>query len=199
MREYRPYKHQMGVEGPSFWREQQARREQEAEAQAKAREKQGRDQPKSPDPAPKPQPSMWDFLPHAGPAPTPPQAQEPAFQRRGYGSVDPNQWLQVPAIWNYVGQIRAQPQYRGESFIVDVLTPAAPDLDQTATEIYHFFRMTAASFQGLNLEGAWKQVIGPFLESLEAAMNRAKPFTITGQIRFEIDEEGKLVLVYQDR
>lgn len=192
MREHRPYKHQMGVEGPSFYREQQERRQREQEAQ-------GRDQPKSQEPAPKHQASMWDFLPHAGKVPTPAAAQEQAFVRRGYGTVDPNQWLDVPAIWNYVGQVRAQPSYRGEFFIVDVLSPPAPDLNQAAAEISQFFRMPAESFQGLSLDEAWKQVIGPFLESLEVAMNRVKPFIITGTLRFEIDEEGKLVLAYQDR
>lgn len=203
MREYRPYKHQMGVEGPSFWREQQARREQEAAAQAKAKEKQGRDQPKSQEAAPKQQPSMWDFLPHAGeaprPAPAPAPAPEPAFQRRAYGHIDPRKYFTVAKIWNYVGLVRAEPQYRGESFVVDILTLAVKDLSQAAGEISEFFRIPSASFQGLTLDASWKQVIGPFLESLEDGMNRMKPFIVTGTLRFELDEEQKLVLVYQDR
>lgn len=194
MREYKPHRHQMGVEGPSFWREQQERRRQE-------QEQQGRDQPKTQEAGPKHQSSMWDFLPHKGEAapPTPAVAQEQAFVRRGYGLVDPTQWFEVAKIWDYVGRYRVQPQYRGQVFIVDVLTPPAPDLNQAAAEVSQFFRMPAASFQGLTLDDAWKQVIGPFLESLEVAMNRMKTFGISGQLRFEIDEEGKLVLAYQDR
>lgn len=197
MREYKPYKHQMGVEGPSFYREQQERRRQEQEA----KERQGRDQPKTQESQPKHQPSMWDAMfgprPPAPPAPvTPP---EQAFQRRGFGTVDPNEWFEVAAIWNYVAQVRALPQYKGQVFQVDILTPAAKDLNQAAAEVSQFFRMPASAFQGLSLDDAWKQVIGPFLESLEVGLNRVKPFAITGTLRFELDEEGKLVLAYQDR
>lgn len=191
MREYKPYKHQMGVEGPSFWKEQQERRQREQETQ-------GRDQPKTQESAPKHQPSMWDFLPHKGPTQAPAPVPQ-VFQRRTFGFVDATQWLEVAKIWDYVGQMRSQPQYRGGGFIVDIYTPPAQDLNQTAAEISQFFNMPASNFEGLTLDQAWKQVIGPFLESLEMSMSRMKPMNIPGALRFEIDEELKLVLAYQDR
>lgn len=201
MREYRPYKHQMGVEGPSFWREQQERRRQEAEAQAKAKESQGRDQPKTQEGAPKRQASMWDWMKSSGSgeAPKAPLPPQDAFQRSGYGSTDPSEYLMMPDIWNFVGKLRSAPGYRGEPFVVDVLTPAVKDLNQSAGEISQFFRIPASAFEGLTLDAAWKQVIGPFIESLEVGMSRTKPFAIPGVLRFEVDEEGKLLLVYQDR
>jgi len=202
MREHRPYKHQMGVEGPSFWREQQERRQQERlQQEAQARETQGRDQPKTQESAPKRQPSMWDAMFSSGPgeAPKAPLPSKDVFQRKGYGAVDPNEYLLMPQIWNYVGQMRSAPGYRGEPFVVDVLTLAVKDLGQSAGEISQFFKIPASAFQGLSLDAAWKQVIGPFIESLEVGMNRTKPFIITGVLRFEVDDEGKLLLVYQDR
>ena len=193
----RGYKHQMGVEGPSFWREQQERRQQE---EAAARETQGRDQPKTQAPAPKRQASMWDWMKSSGSgeAPKAPLPQD-VFHRKGYGSADPNEYLMMPQIWNHVGKMRSAPGYRGEPFVVDILTLAVRDLNQSAGEISQFLKIPSSAFEGLSLDAAWKQVIGPFIESLEVGMNRTKPFIITGVLRFEVDDEGKLLLVYQDR
>jgi hypothetical protein len=105
----------------------------------------------------------------------------------------------MPEIWNHVGKMRSAPGYRGEPFVVDVLTLAAKDLSQSAGEISQFLKIPSSAFEGLSLDAAWKQVIGPFIERLEVGMNRTKPFIITGVLRFEVDDEGKLLLVYQDR
>lgn len=197
----RKYKPNMGVEGPSF-REQQERRQRELEA----KEKQGRDQPKVQEPAPKHQDALWNtmFGPRTAagavpPTPPPPSQEQQSFQRQGFGLMDPNKWLKVADIWNYVGQVRISPNYRGGGFAVDTLTPAVPELHQAAGEVAQFFGIPAASFQGLSLEASWKEVIGPFIRSLEISLNRMKPFVIPGGLSFELGDRNELMLVYKDR
>lgn len=195
MREYKPYQHQMGVEGPSFYREQQERHRQE----------QGRDQPKTQEPsAPPRQESMWETMfglveEERSSGPAVPKTAPDSFQRRGMSTVDPRQWFEVAKIWDYVGKTRTMPQYSGQVFVVDVLTRPASDSAQAAAEVAEFFRIPSEAFRGLNLEGAWKQVLEPFFADLAIGLNKMKPFVIPGALLLNIDKEGKLVLLYQDR
>lgn len=190
MREYRPYKHQMGVEGPSFFREQQERRQQE---------RHGRDQPQTQEPAPKQQSSMWEtrFGPAQEQAAPAAEPVSPALQRRGLSPVDPAKWFEMPDIWDYVARGRASGV---RAFVVSELTMPAADLGDAAWKIAQFLGLPPNVFDGLSLDDAWKQVLGPFLESLEFSMSRMKPFSLPGGLRFEVDEDDRrLLLVYRDR
>lgn len=189
----REYRHQMGVEGPSFYREQQRRKEE-----------QGRDQPPAETPKQPGQPSMWEtmFGPRpeertAGPAVTKAEVPDPGFQRRGLSAVDATQWFPVAEIWDYVGRTRG---LGNQIFIVGAYTNMAQDLEQAAGQIAERFGMPLSIFE-LTLDQAWKQVIGPFLEGLERSMMRLKPFTIPGSLSFELSQEpdNQLILVYRDR
>lgn len=188
----RSFKHQMGVEGPSFYREQQERLKRE--------QQQGRDQPLAEAPQ---QASMWEiFRPPpeeraAGPAVTKAEIPGPGFQRRGLSAVDATQWFPVREIWDSIGRTRG---VGNQVLTVYVVTNPARDLEQAAVQIADAFRMPPSVFE-LTLDQAWKQAIGPFLEDLERSMMQMKPFQIPGSLSFEISPEpdNQLILVYQDR
>jgi hypothetical protein len=180
----------MGVEGPSFFDFQQ---------QKKAEQKPGSVPPKKKflesifGPSPEQPPA-------GGPRPIsiPEGRLRPGFQHRGFGYVDPNQWFEVAGIWDFVQRTRSSGS-GWPVFVVDVLTRPTYNVSQSAGEIAQLFGIPASSFQGLSLEDYWTQVIGPFFENLERGINSMKPFTIPGSIRFDMNPEGSLLLVYQDR
>lgn len=185
-------RHQMGVEGPSFYEYQQKKKAGENPV---------------PPAGPPRKKSMFETIFGApleekatGPAVTPPPTHEsrmrPGYQRRGMSFVDPNQWFAVPEIWNYVHETRSQ--FRGQTFIVTVLTQPAAELKQAAVEVIQFFGIPLSAYEGLTIEQTWQNVIGPFFDDIESAINQMKPFTVPGSIRFDM-VDGSLVLVYQDR
>lgn len=197
-------KAKMGVEGPSFFEHQKKQQQAHGEGQtpegAKPRKK-----------------WMFEsmFAPHheqaAGPNPSPTPSRRledrlrPGYQGPSFRRPDPERWFKVADIWNRVGYTISM--HGNQPFIVDYLTrptygaTQAEREIQAAGEIAQLFGLPPTDFQGLSMEQAWKDVIGPFFDGLEQGINSAqvKPFGIPGAIRFELDDSGALMMVYRDR
>lgn len=113
--------------------------------------------------------------------------------------VDANRWFHVQAMWGYVNRVKNSGEYRGDAFIVDTETLPPQDINQQVDEISKFFGIDSSEFGDLDAKGALERVIKPFLRNVERSINYLRPPNITGRITFELDENGSLVLVYQDR
>lgn len=196
-------KPKMGVEGPSFFEHQKKKDQPHGEGQtpggAKPRKK-----------------WMFEsmFAPHqdpsTGPNPNPQTPSRriedrlrPGYQGPGLRFPDPERWFKVADIWGRVAYTISM--HGNQAFIVDYLTrptygaTQAEREIQAAGEIAQLFGIPVTDFQGLSMDQAWKNVIGPFFDGLEQGINRVKPFGIPGAIRFELDDSGALMMVYRDR
>lgn len=142
--------------------------------------------------------------PPPAPAPTSESRMRPGYQERlSMPSIDPERWFKVGEIWTQVHNTVLMAG--NQSYIVDTITlapvsgtPQEREV-QSAGEIAQFFGIPIPDFQGLTMQQAWQDVIGPLFDKLETAMNRVKPFGIPGSIRFELDPRGSLIMVYRDR
>lgn len=128
----------------------------------------------------------------------------PGFQSYSSRWDDPEQWFEVRKLWDYVNEMRST--YHIRVFPLTVLTMSAVDprynvvdMNVAVAQIAQFFGLPVSSFQGLTLQDAWTHVFEPFLNSLARAMNNAKPFMIPGYIKFDMDENGSLIIVYQEQ
>lgn len=157
------------------------------------------------------QKAMWEILaeetPAAGTPPPPaesPERMRPGFQP-SYSRVDPGEAFGVPKMWAFIDQKRREPGYSPRSFVVDILTPpvtAGDDLQRqigTIGEIAMFFGIPASAFEGLSVNQAWQQVIGPMFQEFEGMMNRGRPAYIPGFLSFDLNPQNQLEIVYYDR
>lgn len=188
------WKPKMGVEGPSFYEFQQNRK-------------------KDPEQKPSKKKSFFDAIFGPQPQQATGAAAEipnrearlrPGFHPREPNYVDANRWFTVPAIWDRVGYTISM--HGNQAFIVDILTRPVYNATraerelQSAGEIAQFFGIPPNEFVGLSLEQSWQNVIGPFFSALEESINRAKPVSIPGAIRFELEPAtNELIMVYRDR
>lgn len=122
----------------------------------------------------------------------------PEFRRR-FATLDANEYWDVGAIWNHVANERRNPLYRGEPFVVDAVTLPNPRRDIQASEMVTFFRIPQTAYQGLSAEATLRTVLLPFLEEIERSINSYKPYVVPGLIRFEMTDDGSLILTYYDR
>jgi len=186
----------LGVEGPSFF-EYQKKKKEEAQPEA----------PKKKDPME----AIFGGKPEAGPGtPVPPAAQtsresrmRPGFQGQSSYWSDPEQWFEVRKLWDYVAGMRSQ--YHVRTFPVTVLTMSAVDprynvvdMNVAVAQIAQFFGLPVSTFQGLTLQDAWTHVFDPFLNGIARAMNNAKPYLVPGYLKFDMDDTGALMIVYQE-
>lgn len=159
------------------------------------------------------QKAMWEFISEETPLPagTPPagvppeehpERMRPGFQP-SYARVDPGEG--ISKMWAFVDQQRRKPGYTPQDFLVEILTPpvtAGNDLQRqmgTIGEIAMFFGIPASAFEGLTVDQAWQQVIGPMFQDFEGMMNRGRPAYIPGFLSFNLSPQHELVIVYYDR
>jgi hypothetical protein len=108
-------------------------------------------------------------------------------------------------MWAFVDQTRRAPGYNQSPFLIDILTRPVRAKEETERqaetlgEIAQFFGIPTAAFQGLSIDRAWTEVIGPLFEEFERMMNRMKPQYITGSMRFDLSPQNELAVVYYDR
>lgn len=148
-----------------------------------------------------PMPRSWmDVLkPAEEPQPAPrTDILRPEFRRR-FATLDANEYWDIGAVWNHVANERRNPVYRGGPFVVDVVTLANPDRSVQASEMINFFRIPQAAYQGLSVDETLRTVLLPFLEEIERSVNSYKPYVVPGLIRFEMTDDGALILTYYER
>lgn len=122
----------------------------------------------------------------------------PNFEPRPAPAPDYSQWFDVPGMWNFVDHNRRAPGYAGRPFPVDILTAPAKDPEESIVEIARFFGIPMAAFEGMTIEQAWADVIGPMFNEFEMIMNRGKPPFFPGSLRFDLSPQQELRVVYYE-
>jgi len=191
------HKANMGVEGPSFYEYQKHGPEPERKKSFFE--------------------SIFGGAPESGPG-IPPEAaaaaaatrsarMRPGFHAHDPYSLNPERWFEVDRLWAYVEEMKKT--YRIRLFPVTVLTSPAIEpgtrtvnMNVAAGEIAQFFGIPVSAFQNMTLADAYTNVFEPFMSAVAQGLNQMKsvnPFLVPGYVRFDLDDTGALILVYEER
>jgi len=122
-----------------------------------------------------------------------PKAPAPAFVRP---AVDPGQYYDVKALFEYVRGVRQDPAWRPPASVpLQQLARPTQDPLQAALEVGRFFKMDPAELSKYG-PNAWQYLVEPFVRSVAQAVNLAKPPDLPGSFQFTFANDGSFGFGY---
>ncbi len=146
------------------------------------------------------------FAPKSGPRRTEAPRREEARPEPERGSrapreerVDPSQWFELRRIWAAADAVRKDPRFRKDNraAVVRLAEPLRDDVER-ALALVHFFGVPQDEVRRYPEAQLWKDLIEPFLASLERSINAEKPSELRGRFYFQKGTDGSFWLAYAE-